>query len=220
MVAVGQGNYSIAYSDDNGTTWTGVPDSSNSSIFDIGFSIAYNGSRWIADGSGNYKIAYSDDGISWIGITNNTFFTVRGAGIATSFIPQKWSNSIVENLYVNKDAFISNSLTVNKIFNSSDIRLKDNIQSLNNCTEVINRLNPVSWKWKDNNMGNKTNYGFIAQEIEEIEEFNNSDIIKKDYEDGFMRLQYQQLIGYISGSIKSIFNKQKNLDNLISKFNM
>ena len=68
-------------------------------------------------------------------------------------------------------------------------------------------------------MGNKTNYGFIAQEIEEIEEFNNSDIIKKDYEDGFMRLQYQQFIAHLTGAVKELNNRQDYYDKTIIKLN-
>ena len=127
---------------------------------------------------------------------------------------QRWNNSIVNNLYVNNDAFISNSLTVNKIFNSSDIRLKKNINNLENCVDIINKLNPVSWNWRDNKLGEKTNFGFIAQELNEIEELKNSDIIKNDYEDGYMRVQYQQLMGYLTGAVKEINNKQILFDNI------
>ena len=47
MVAVGLGTNKIAYSDDNGETWTAV---ATSPFTSAGHSVAWNGTRWVADG--------------------------------------------------------------------------------------------------------------------------------------------------------------------------
>ena len=48
---------------------------------------------------------------------------------------------------------------------SSDIRLKKNINTLDSGLDIINMLNPVSYNWKSTN---KSDVGFIAQEIRDV----------------------------------------------------
>jgi len=70
FVAVGD-NGKMAYSDDNGVTWTAVADST----FDTGYSIrgiAYGNNRFVAVGDKG-KMAYSDDGTSWTAVTDSIF---------------------------------------------------------------------------------------------------------------------------------------------------
>jgi|LakMenEpi03Aug12_release.lakeMendotaPanAssembly.Ray.scaffolds.fasta_scaffold16532_5 hypothetical protein len=73
FVAVGSsGTDSIAYSTD-GKIWKGI---TGTSVFDVGYSISYNGSRWIAGGKGKYSMAYSDNMIDWKGITGLDIFSI------------------------------------------------------------------------------------------------------------------------------------------------
>lgn len=54
---------------------------------------------------------------------------------------------------------------------TSDIRLKTNIQPLADTTgglAVIEKLRPISFNWKDTNSDKRTQYGFIAQEVQEV----------------------------------------------------
>jgi hypothetical protein len=48
---------------------------------------------------------------------------------------------------------------------TSDERLKEGIVELGGASEVINRLNPVSFSWKS---GGDRQYGFLAQEVEQV----------------------------------------------------
>lgn len=54
----------------------------------------------------------------------------------------------------------------NGTINTSDLRDKKDIQSLNYGIEEIMKLNPVSFKWKENDEGTKL--GLIAQELKEV----------------------------------------------------
>lgn len=57
------------------------------------------------------------------------------------------------------------------IYNASDARLKQNINSLSDSLNIINNLNPVSFNWVDNfedTEKNKTLYGFVAQEVQDV----------------------------------------------------
>lgn len=72
-VATGTDNNQLAYSDDNGLSWTvcGTGIFQNGS-FGAAYDIAYGNGKWVAVGDGDgvspNTIAYSSDGINWTGI--------------------------------------------------------------------------------------------------------------------------------------------------------
>jgi hypothetical protein len=76
IIAVGQGTHSLAYSPD-GIQWTGL----GTSLFNTGYAVAWNGSKWIAGGLGTNTLAYSYDGLRWTGL-GATIFSVRVNGVA------------------------------------------------------------------------------------------------------------------------------------------
>ena len=47
----------------------------------VGYSVAWNGTRWLAGGQGGNTLAYSADGITWIGVTSSPFSNY-GASVA------------------------------------------------------------------------------------------------------------------------------------------
>jgi hypothetical protein len=77
IVAVGTGNFSIAYSY-NGTVWYGVPNSSTL-FFATGRAVAWNGSLWVATGQGVNFTATSPDGVNW---TAGRSFTTNANTVA------------------------------------------------------------------------------------------------------------------------------------------
>lgn len=69
------------------------------------------------------------------------------------------------------------------IIMSSDKRLKKNIQSLTNVTSKINKLRPVSYRWKQDN---KPAIGLVAQEVQSVfpelvHQRDDSDLLTIDY---------------------------------------
>jgi len=72
---------------------------------------------------------------------------------------------IDDNVSIQGELEVRGNITAfaNNIF--SDIRLKNNVKNITNGLEIINKLRPVSFTWKNNN---KKTIGFIAQEVEEI----------------------------------------------------
>jgi hypothetical protein len=89
---------------------------------------------------------------------------------------------------------------------ASDIRLKKDIKKIENSKEIINKLNPVEFKWKKT--GNKS-YGLIAQEVEKIipEAVSNNDY--KSYD-------LRPIVAYL---IKLNQELIKEIDDLKSHFN-
>ena len=82
-VAVGNTTISIAYSSNDGMSWTPVQ---NSGSLIQGLNVSSNGSRFVAVGydanSGNGIIAYSDNGITWQASSNGNNLIGEGYGIA------------------------------------------------------------------------------------------------------------------------------------------
>jgi hypothetical protein len=68
---------------------------------------------------------------------------------------------------------------------SSDIRLKKNVEPIQYGLDSIMRLNPISYNWIPENLGNQKELGFIAQEvgtiIPELIGVNNNGMQSLDY---------------------------------------
>ena len=74
-------------------------------------------------------------------------------------------------LYDNDDSAgvysVSTSQVISGDFNdTSDIGLKENIKTIDSGLSVVNKLNPVTFDWKNKKKG--SNSGFIAQEVEKL----------------------------------------------------
>jgi hypothetical protein len=132
-----------------------------------------------------------------------------------------------DNFYNNYDDNILDGLIINKTFSvqgevlvkgditafstniPSDIRLKKDVKEITNGLEIINKLRPVSFKWKKNN---KESIGFIAQEIELILPHFVKDT-KLD-EIPIKTIKQDKLIPYIVDSIKNISNRLKKYESI------
>lgn len=103
-------------------------------------------------GSGSSYCLFSDDGY----ISGNTLY-IRDGGDGT----------ITGTLWVNENIHCDGNVYAKNI--SSDKRLKKNIKaSENNAIDTIDKIKIHSFDWKEDN--SHVDYGFIAQELEEINE--------------------------------------------------
>jgi len=132
-------------------------------------------------------------------------------------------------LEVSGNIVATGTLTSNGIINSSDIRLKTNIVTLNNCLSDIQKLQGVSYNWRKDefpkrNFSDKKQLGLIAQEVEKI----FPELVGTDG-DGFKTVNYQSLIPVLIEAIKQQQSmitelKQKNdtdkakIDKLTNQF--
>lgn len=88
------------------------------------------------------------------------------------------------------------------IFTSlSDINSKTNIESLDfeYCMNVITRLNPVSFNWKDNGL---KSYGLIAQEVENV-----LPEVVHESEDNVKTINYSALIPFLLTIIQYLIKR-------------
>jgi hypothetical protein len=68
-------------------------------------------------------------------------------------------------LTVSGNVFVSGIITATDFDSASDIRLKENIQKIDNPIDKIIRIEGVTFDWKSNN---KSSMGVIAQNIEKV----------------------------------------------------
>lgn len=97
---------------------------------------------------------------------------------------------------------------------SSDVRLKKNIQPLDNSLECILKLNPVRYDWKsDPDSKNGTQIGFIAQELERyLPELVDTDL------DGMKSITYSTLTSVLTGAIQEQQRQIENLNTRLAAF--
>lgn len=109
----------------------------------------------------------------------------------------------------NANTITANTISANTItavdFNStSDVTLKENVETLSNSIDIINQINPVSFVWKESG---KPAYGVIAQEIEKI----LPDIVSEN--DGIKTVAYTQIIAFLVAAVQE---QQKEIEHIKS----
>jgi Chaperone of endosialidase len=105
---------------------------------------------------------------------------------------------------------------------TSDRRWKEDIKKSNLGLDFINQLNPVSYIRKSEDTETtkqKREYGFIAQELEQILISNNAKdngIITKD-DEGMLSVRYNDLLAPMVRAIQELNEKNKNQEKLIQE---
>lgn len=120
--------------------------------------------------------------------TNSTYYPLWAT--ATSGLPTV--------IYTSSTKFQFNpstgTLSTTNYDSLSDISLKYNVNSLQNSYNIISKIRPVSFNWKDTD---DKAYGFIAQEVEAI----LPDIVHTDISTGIKSMSYIQLIPLLVNSL-------------------
>ena len=148
-----------------------------------------------------HSIGYNTNTIWFSGPTN------------TSYV---WYSNLNSNMFLDGSGNLTVHNDIIAFNNASDIKLKENIKSLNiNCINLINQLEPVEFTWKDtelvpSNKRNKKDYGFIAQDIEEI-----IPSLINDNNNSYKGIKYDKITTYLVKAIQELNNKFDNLSNMI-----
>jgi hypothetical protein len=100
----------------------------------------------------------------------NSYFNGGNIGIGTTEPSQKLDVvGSIKSSTLNSDGAVYSSGGVLTNTDPSDERLKKEIEALEDYTlEKVLSLNPVSFKYKDSDSGEREKLGFIAQELEEL----------------------------------------------------
>lgn len=184
--------------------------------------IEYSGGQLLINGAqkkGYFNVAIDKwTGLYWSFLSDSKFFMIdvstanpriAGAGDKVMFY-----NSLIKR---------HNSIEVAKVLNASDAKFKENISTLSNGSDIIMKLRPVSYTWIDRsesqinalNRGireNNRDYGFIAQEVEDV----CPEIVETN-EDGDKLVNYIALIPMLVETVQDLQLTVKNQQTLIEE---
>jgi len=168
-----------------------------------------------------------------VGVSNGLYFDSLGSTTASNnMILFRTTNtnsnfSAVIRMAISSNGSIGTSAGGTNIHNASDARLKQNINSLSDSLNIINNLNPVSFNWADNFSEaekDKTLYGFIAQEVQDvfpdaIEDFSGGDDIELNGEtiENPLTVRDKFLIPVL---VKAMQEQQEQIEALQSEINI
>lgn len=144
----------------------------------------YGGTRGIwrfSSADPNFGIFYTEGSPDMIDISPN------GGGASTPVLRVRGDGN----------ATLTGTLT-----QSSDLRLKRDISSIQGSLNKIVSLQGVTYKWKDSSRDQSLQIGLIAQEVEKV--FPEA---VKTNEDGFKSVAYQVLVAPIINSIKELYRE-------------
>ena len=124
---------------------------------------------------------------------------------ATDVGVEKNSYHIDNNVFIGSNLYVSDDITAFATYSTSDINLKKDIVNLDKCLDIIEKLNPVGFKWKKDD---KDEVGFIAQEVEElipeiVEEVN-----------GYKVISESNIIAYLVGAIQELDKELRMLESV------
>lgn len=123
--------------------------------------------------------------------------------------------SSIQNNSISTNQVNAESISVTEFTTTSDKRFKQDIESVTNALNLINKMNPVYYNWINRSTTNKNHkeLGFIAQELESI----IPNVVKTNQE-GYKSVAYANLTSLLVAGMKeqqeTIVNLQSQLDKL------
>jgi Chaperone of endosialidase/Domain of unknown function (DUF5011) len=172
------------------------------------------------NGNDNERLSISSAGNVGIGTsTPYSRLTVWGSDSASSTLSFNVVNNASTTVFAvfnGGNAQLSGTLT-----QSSDARLKTNIQSLDASTSLatINSLTPVAYDWLDPNKGGVRQYGFIAQQVLQV--FPNlvsTTSATALTPDGTLGLNYIGLIAPLVEAVQQLSSELSSLQATVAGF--
>ena len=147
--------------------------------------------------------------------TELSFMPVYDSQVSLGSTSYRWSNFFTDTIVCEGDIG-SSSARVDTIYadnalNTSDARLKKDIEPTFGL-EFINKLNPISYKWKDR--PEKRHHGLIAQEIRDILD-REEEFAGYDYDEAVdeYNLGYTEFIAPLIKAVQELSARVEELEN-------
>jgi len=160
-------------------------------------------------GKGSNTAVIGDAGITDIYLSSDVGATVHTGNVSGS----STSTGSFGHLVIAKDAHIGEDVLADGdvvAYNSSDIRLKDNIQVIKGSLDKIGDIRGVEFDWNDKSPGwareRGHDVGVIAQEVEKV----LPEVVVKR-KSGYLGVDYKRLIPLLVESIKELKQEVENL---------
>lgn len=147
------------------------------------------------------RLSYYNGGIYWGLYTNGDAYIASwlGLGLTPTY-----------RLTLPNSASTSGRGLANQWVVYSDARYKENIKTIRNPLEIVKKLRPVTFTWKDQD--GKTDLGFIAQEVEPV----LPDLVSSAA-DGYLGLDYGRMVAPAIGAIQELDLKIENMEAVIEE---
>jgi hypothetical protein len=145
-----------------------------------------------------------------VGISENIFvggeakFTLGTASSSTT----TGTVIVTGGLGVSNNIFAAGTVNGSSFVTSSDIRLKKSIRPMQNSTTIVSKLQPVTYKWKDQR-DNHIHGGVIAQATGKC----IPEAVRTD-SNGFLSVEYNTLFTYLLASHQELIERVKVLEQL------
>ena len=126
-------------------------------------------------------------------------------------------NADVTRLYASQDG--GADVYANSIINSSDRRLKDEIEMLPLGLAWVQQLQPVQFRWKDGRQGGKRSLGLVAQDVvaalasSGLDPADYAAVTQDDNEERTYRLDYTQLLMPLITAVQELSSRVQELEN-------
>ena len=161
-----------------------------------------------------------------IGYNSGTILTTGSNNIIIGFNAQPSVNSVNYEITLGDNSITALRCNTQTITSLSDIRDKTDIQELEPCLHIIEKLNPVTFKWDkrewyDNGIPDKSkkddkvNIGFIAQDLKKIQDENNINYFNLIYENNPSKIEATpgNLLIPLIKAVQELSEKVKILEN-------
>jgi hypothetical protein len=159
--------------------------------------------------SGSVQITKSLQDVTSVGNTTSTSISITNSTAATD----KTTGALVVTggIGTSGDIFAGGDVVA---YASSDIRLKDNLELISNPLQKINQIGGYSFVWNEEKQDiyKGTDYGVIAQEIEEI-----LPELVDTRENGYKAVKYDKLVSLLIEGIKDLSKQVEELKEKINK---
>ena len=154
----------------------------------------------------------NSNGEAWF--PNGIFINRGGNGKfeGRSFAVNTWNNQNGGMIEAYQDGIITitrDLWVAGTILNSSDIRIKNDVQELKNSIELIKKMHPISFRTIDD--PEHIRHGLIAQDFEELSNYGEWQVWKKT-DDGFQELGYMELIADIIKVEQELIEKIEEIE--------
>jgi hypothetical protein len=213
----------------------------------LSYNIFYHPSNYFARGKANYggiSVEYlpTASGVDPRDGDKIRFLTIPSGSTTGSAVTASTAFSIDPNYNVGSgpepNCEVRNRLTIGQVWfsdgsgtglrrntsgqiglDSSDIRLKTNIETITGSLNIIKSLNGVKYNWTDENEPNfKINntgsqIGLIAQDVEQI----LPEIVKLNGVKDYKTVEYDKIVAVL---IEAIKEQQQQIDNLQQQINL
>ena len=159
-----------------------------------------NGSTWVSSAPGASGATISNDTTT----NANTFYP----GMTSNATSGAWTSAIVSStkLYFNPSSGTLNATVFNSL---SDITFKQDITEICDSLSIIEKLNGIEFKWKENL---EKSSGLIAQEVQPLLPH-----LVNTAENGTKTLNYSGLIPYLIEAVKELSSRLVTIESKMEK---